>query len=379
MFKVNIFLAAGLAVLLGGCASAPTDIDAEASAAAQAALNAMQGGESAALPSALNAPNGEPAWISSPYNVYDKNAYVAAVGSGGNRAAAERGAFAALTAVFGQSVEAEFSNLTNYSEAIHNGSIAVSENNAVREAVKTSSAMDSLIGAEITGVWQNSADKYWYAVAVLDKKKASSLYSELIRGNIRLIDEITTIPDTESNSLEAFSRYQLAATIAGANELYGNLLSVIAGGTPAAANLPQIRNSAYYHLEAAKIARGIPIAVKVTGDMQNRIGNAFAVSLGRIGFKSGGNNNRYILSAEVSLTDANLSGNQFQFCRYNVDAYLIDTANGGRLAPYNISGREGHTAMSEAELRAVNAAVKKIDAEYENVFDNFFSSNLLRQ
>jgi hypothetical protein len=319
----------------------------------------------------------EPAWVSSPYDVYDQRIYVAAVGYGSNRAAAERNAFAALTAVFGQSIQAEFSNLTNYSEAVNNGSIDVSENNAVREAVKTSSEMDSLVGAEIAGVWQNSAGKDWYAAAVLKKESAMSLYSSLVQDNLRLINEITNIPDPEKNSLEAFSRYQLAATVADANELYSNLLSVL-GGASAGSKLTDIKKGGDYRLEAAKIARNIPIAVKVDGDMQNRIGNAFAVAIGRIGFKSGGNKNRYVLNVAVNLEDANLPGNQFQFCRYNIDAYLTDTVNESRLAPYNITGREGHTAMREAEIRAVSSAAKKIEAEYERVFYNFFSTNFLK-
>jgi hypothetical protein len=319
----------------------------------------------------------EPDWVSSPYSVYDQDTYVAAVGYGENRPAAERSALASLTAVFGQSIQAEISTITNYSEAVNNGSIDVSENNAVREAVKTSSEMDSLVGAEIADVWQNSADRMWSAVAVLEKQRTALLYADLIRGNERLINEITKIQDAEKNSLEAFSRYRLAATIADANKLYATLLSVIGGGFPGF-NPSEIKGGGDYRLEAAKVARSIPIAVRVEGDRQNRIGNAFAVALGRIGFNSGGTNNRYVLNATLSLSGANLSGNQYQFCRYNIDAYLTDTSNNSRMSPYNISGREGHTAMNEAEIRAVNSAVKKIDSEFEQVFDNFFSTNLLR-
>ncbi|MDR2659162.1 MAG: LPP20 family lipoprotein, partial [Spirochaetaceae bacterium] len=236
MFKIKKFKHAVCAIFicgaaLSGCASGPDTLDAEASAAAQQALDNMQSG--APLTGAVKSSKNEPAWVSSPYSVYDKNLYVAAVGSGDNRASAERAAFAALTSVFGQSIEAEFSNLTNYSEAVQNGSIVVSENNAVREAVKTSSMMDSLVGAEIAGVWQDGGDRLWYAAAVLDKKKAAGLYAGLISGNLRIIDDITNIPEAEANTIEAFSRYQLAAAVADANELYGNLLSVLGGSASA--------------------------------------------------------------------------------------------------------------------------------------------------
>jgi hypothetical protein len=33
---------------------------------------------------------------------------------------------------------------------------------------------------------------------------------------------------------------------------------------------------------------------------------------------------------------------------------------------------------NETEPRAVNSAAKKIEAEFDGIFDNFFSTNLLR-
>jgi hypothetical protein len=412
MFKVNMFCskrkgsgfsAAGIilaaCIILGGCAGSAKSASsassmAESRTAAYEAIDAMNSGGRTTTPAAKAASPAsaaaqanvsptssstrtEPAWVSSPYSVYDQDDYVAAVGYGENRTAAERSALVSLTAVFGQSIQSEISIITNYSEAVNNGSINASENNAVREAVKTSSEMDSLVGAEIADVWQNSADRSWSAVAVLEKQRATVLYTDLIHGNQRLINEITKIPDADKNSLEAFSRYRLAATIADANKLYATLLSVI-GRSPAGLSPSEIPGGGDYRLEAAKVARTIPIAVKVEGDRQNRIGNAFAVALGRIGFKSGGTNNRYVLNATLNLSSANLQGNQYQFCRYNVDAYLMDTSNDSRLAPYHISGREGHTAMNEAEIRAINSAAKKIDSEFGQIFDNFFSTNLLK-
>jgi hypothetical protein len=388
----KIFFAVCACAVLAGCASAAQpakgtggDPLAKGRAAAQSAIDDMEAGgrfpdastgqrrQEAAAPATAE----PPAWVSSPYSVYDDDAYVAAVGYGSTRNAAERGALASLTAIFGQSVQSEISSVSNYSEAVNNGSLAVSGNNAMREAIKTSSEMDSLIGAEIADVWQNSADRFWSAVAVLDKKKAAALYADLLRGNQRLITEVTAIPEGEKDSLEAFSRYQLAATVADTNKLYANLLHVL-GGSPVGLNPAEVKGGGDYRLAAAKIARNIPVAVKVEGDVQNRIANAFAVTLGKIGFKSGGNDNRYVLNASVNITDANLPGNQFQFCRYNIDAYLTDLTNGSRLAPYNINGREGHTAMSEAKIRAIDNAAKKIEADYEKVFDSFFSTNLLK-
>lgn len=50
----------------------------------------------------------QPAWVNNPYAAYDRNRYLAAVGFGANRSDAELKAFAALTAIFGQSVQSDF-------------------------------------------------------------------------------------------------------------------------------------------------------------------------------------------------------------------------------------------------------------------------------
>jgi hypothetical protein len=397
MPKIAVF---AVCALLVGCASSaprPSGEDslARGKAAMESAVAAMDnrgrppaadgkaqpaGGADRTAPAANAAPparGGQPVWVSAPYSVYSESEYVAAVGYGSNSTEADRNAFVALTAVFGQSIQSEVSTVSNFSEAVNNGAINVTQNNTVNEAIKTSSRMDSLIGAEIADRWQNPADRSWSAVAVLEKEKAASLYADLLRGNLRLINEITNIPAAERNSFEAFSRYQLAATVADANKLYADLLAVM-GSSPAGLKPSDLKGGGDYRLEAIKIAASIPVAVNVEGDSQNRIVNAFAVALGRLGFNSGGRNNRYVLTAKITLSSANVPGNQFQFCRYNIDAYLTDTTNNSRMAPFNISGREGHANMSEAEVRAINAAAKKIDTEYEKVFNSYFSTNLLK-
>jgi hypothetical protein len=58
---------------------------------------------------------GKPAWVDTPDLVYSKQRYVAAVGFGPVREQAERNALANLTAVFGQSIQAEMKSTASYS------------------------------------------------------------------------------------------------------------------------------------------------------------------------------------------------------------------------------------------------------------------------
>jgi hypothetical protein len=355
------------------------DAAADAANAAAAAMDAAARGEPLSRPSAAGAPpagapaaaqaassspdsRGKPAWVDSPDSVYSKQRYVAAVGFGPERGQAERNALANLTAVFGQSIQAEMKSVASYSEAVKSGVIQVSENVSVQEAISTSAEMDSLIGAEIADVWYDGKSVY-YAAAVMEKAKTELLYADLIRSNERVITDLTTMTQEEKNTLNGYSRYQLAATIADTNRLYANVLTYV--GNSSGINPGDMKRGADYRLEAAGIVRTIPIGVKVSGDRQDRIKNAFTRALGSAGFRSGGSNPRYTLEAVLTLSPMDLPNQQNKFVRYTVDANLMDSAEGNSvIMPFNVGARAGHLTIPEAENRAISMAEKEITEKF---------------
>jgi hypothetical protein len=316
----------------------------------------------------------EPVWVAAPYSAYGENEYIAASGHGSDRNSAEKNALAALTAVFGQSIQADVKLMSSYSEAVKNGVVDVSENNSLQEAINTSTEMDSLVGAEIKDVWYDGKSAY-YAVAVMERTKTAALYTDMINSNQRIIQDLVTIPEAQKNTLDAFSRYQLAAAIADANRVYANVLSVVGKGTgnivPGA-----LKRGDDYRLEAVNITKNIPIQVKVNNDRSDRIRGSFASVINKAGFRSGGNNSRYVLNVTFTLSEVQLPNQQNKFARYEVDAKLTDTADNAVLLPFNANGREGHLNLSEAENRAVAAAEKKINDGYGKVLSDYLSALL---
>jgi hypothetical protein len=263
-----------------------------------------------------------------------------------------------LTAVFGQSIQAEMNSVASYSEAVKSGAIQVSENVSVQEAITTSAEMDSLVGAEIADVWYDGTSVY-YAAAVMERAKTAVLYADLIRSNEKVITDLTTMTQTEKNTLTGYSRYQLAATVADTNRLYANVLTYV--GNTSGINPGAMKRGDDYRIEAAAIVRSIPIGVTVGGDLSDRIKNAFARSLSSAGFRSGGANQRYNLKVTLTLTPTDLPNQQNKFVRYSVDASLMDTSDGGSvLFVFHAEGREGHLNIPEAENRAVKDAENKI-------------------
>jgi len=314
----------------------------------------------------------KPAWVDSPDTVYNKQRYVSAVGYGSDRNLAERDALAKLTGVFGQSVQSELITISNYSEAVKNKSIQVNENSSVQNAITTSAEMDSLVGAEIADVWYDNRSLY-YAAAIMEKDKTAILYADLIRSNERIINDLTSLRENEKNTLDAYSRFLLAGTIADANRIYANVLTVV--GDTRGIVPSQMKNGNDYRIEAASMVKNIPIGIAVSGDRGERIKNAFSKALGGIGFRSGSNNSRYMLNASYTLEEVILPGQQNKFVRYHVIGRLEDNDDGNNvLLSYDTSGREGHLTIPEAEERATRSAENKIPGEFETALRSYLSS-----
>jgi hypothetical protein len=311
----------------------------------------------------------KPVWVDSVDSVYNRSQYVAAVGYAASRDMAEKNALASLTAIFGQSIQADQTISNTYQEAVRNGVTAGwTDSIAMQNTIKTSTSMDSLIGAEIKEIWQDTRNNIFYAVAVMDKVKTIQLYNEMVKANQSVIDNLLSMNQTDKNSLEGFARYQFAAIVADINFTYGNVLQVL--GSPLPVSLTKGDN---YRLEAQNITKAIPVGIIVRNDKSGRIQGAFAKALSNIGFRSGGNNSRYILNVDIIVSPVDLPNNTNKFARIELSAELTDTSVSSVLLPFNFSSREGHTTIAEAENRTYMAAEQKINEEYKNLISDYLS------
>ena len=313
----------------------------------------------------------EPEWVSDPYRVYNRTVFIAAVGYGPSRDAAEKSALANLTSIFGQSISSETRTSYTYSQAVEASSFVWSEQSDLEQAVITATAMDTLIGAERKDVWR-SPDNTWYASAIMDRAKTNMIYSQLIQRNLETIERLIRLSAAERQSFEGFLNFYQAANLADANLIFANVRNVISPGSMAGENL---RTGNDYRLEAAQIAQNIPIAITVENDVQSRISGSFSSALTRAGFRTGGSDSRYVLRGSLTLNEVSFQNNPYRFIRYTVDALLIDTSTGIVIFPYNINDREGHVNLSEAENLAIRSAENTINSDYLNALRVFLTQN----
>jgi hypothetical protein len=212
----------------------------------------------------------------------------------------------------------------------------------------------------------------------MEKGKTAQLYADLIRTNSKIITDLTSMSGAEKNTLNGYSRYQLAAAIADANRVYANVLTYVGNTTDI--NTGDMKKGDDYRLEAVGIVKNIPIEVTVSGDRSNRIKDAFSRALGSAGFRTGSGNQRYRLAVNLTLTPTDLPEQRNKFVRFAVNANLTDTAEGNSvLLPFNVSGREGHITIAEAENRALREAEKQIEETYPPALSGYLAELLPRR
>jgi len=308
-----------------------------------------------------------PAWVTDPYAVYSRGRYIAAVSFASNRAEAEKKAFAALVAFFGQSVRTSLEVASIYSEAVTNGVISVSENTRVRDIIVTAASLDKLVGAEIGYIWDDGRGIV-NALAYVEKERTVVIYNELIRLNQKNINELVTMTTSEKNTFDGYARYKLASMIAKINSDYAGIVT-LAGG--ASINFTSANTLI---LESQNIIKSISVSINVTGDLNNRVRDAFAGVLSGEGLRTQGRNNPYTLDINVNMNETVFPNSDYIHCRFTVNANLVERATGAVLLPFSITEREGHASYEQAQARAYLLIERFVAERYPVVFKEYLAS-----
>jgi hypothetical protein len=306
----------------------------------------------------------KPAWVDNPSAVYPAQLYASAVGSGADRQAAEYNAVGSLTAFFKQSVTSRVSITDRETQTGGRSSVSTSE---MAQSVEASAALDSLIGAETKAVWNDTGNRLWYAVAVMEKAKCRELYAAELDKTAR---EITSLINLSGGvTFESIARCKKAQSLAGDAGTYALVLSLLDGP-----NRQAEVSGLLSQVDAALAeAKAIPVDVRVTGDVNGRIRAAFSGVFTAAGFKTGNRNSRYAL--EVALVIAPAPKNAYFNTRYTVDAVLKDTQTGAELFTYNIANRESHPASQEdADNRVIIAVPRRVAEEFPGVLQDYLDS-----
>jgi hypothetical protein len=337
---------------------------------------ALQAGGLAFAAKKSNKPKGTkmPEWVARPSAVYPSESYISAVGSAADRSASEVNALEGLASVFGQSISSDATASRRMVQAKEDGLVASSNFQAFSQDVRRKVDIDCLIGVEIKEFWEDVSRGTWHAVAVLDRKKAAVIYSDLIKKNYSAIETALNSAESDKNSFDGFGSCDFAEEAALENEKYLQRLSTI--DSSCVEGLKRYcPPSKKIHAQKMEIAKEIPICVQTFNDEHGRYKEAFLKAISAVGFKGTVDDSvRYTLMAKFAFERSDTRDGKTVRCRYNCESCIIDSKTGLQIVPFAVKGRESHTDYKEAQRKAESALIEKITKDFSKAFYDYIRS-----
>ena len=315
-----------------------------------------------------------PDWVTGSSSQYPKSEYLTGSGSGVDKKSAEIDAINELATVFGQTITSAAVASRRMSTAQREGVVAYSDSSALGQDILREVNQDDVIAVEVPEFFESKSESKWYALAVMNREKATRIYSNMIEKNQAEISSILSQykSDKEPNTLLNFSRLDFAEEVAVVNEKYLKRLTIL--NSSAAQKYESNSTPVQIHKIKAELAAKIPVCVRITdeSDDDGRIAKSFQEVMSSFGFNTTlGSNERYVIDCKIHLTKSENASAKTQFCEYAVEACLNDTFSGETLVPLSITGREGSPTYQNAQIRAKQKISTKVKTDFAASFQKY--------
>jgi hypothetical protein len=305
-----------------------------------------------------------PEWVENPKAVYAENEYLAAVGEGDTRRAAENAAAANLSRIFEAHIESDERLLDTTHET---GTSLVRTTDFTSDVNILSS--QTLYNIQHAEAWRDGSGRY-HAVAYLNRRETAAIYRDKI-------DELTTRVHfglehaaQAGNLIDQYAQLRAANRIAAENELLLRQLKII-HPLSASASAPGYSMSELKKA-LADTARQIRVQIHIDGDSDGRMTACLEELITRYGFVVGAPAVLDV-AGRVAVTDTGQRKANLVFVRYELAVQIKDT-DGTVLAAVNNKGREAHQSQSEARSRSFRTMERAITNEGIERLDAFFDA-----
>jgi hypothetical protein len=308
--------------------------------------------------------NRPPEWVENPKAVYAENEYLAAVGEGDTRRAAENAAAANLSRIFEAHIESDERLLDTSRET---GTSLVRTTDFTADINILSS--QTLYNIQHAEAWADDKGRY-HAVAYLNRRETAAIYRDKI-------DELTgrvrfglSHAEQAGNLLDRYAQLRAAMRNAEANELLLRQLKVI--HPPSASASAPFYSISELQKALSDTARHIRVQIRIDGDSEGRLTACLEELITRYGFAVG-TPAELEIAGRIAVTDTGQRTANLVFVRYELAVQIKDTG-GNVLAAVNDKGREAHQSQTEARARSFRTMERAITTEGVQRLDAFFDA-----
>lgn len=306
-----------------------------------------------------------PAWVANPQAAYPEDRYLAAVGEGDTRQAAENAADANLARIFESRIDSSERVVDKSRE--NDRSLERTTDFTADISILSSQTLCNIRHAE---AWKDPAGRI-HAVAYIDRRETAALYLDKIREEAARVGFLLAQARKTENPLKRYATLRAALRHAEAGQLLLRQLKTIHPPSADAAapdySLERIRS------DLSVAAHAIRVRISIEGDDRGRIRSAIEQLVTRYGFVVG-TPAQLEITGSISVEDTGQRVSGLAFVRYDLSLRLRQVADGSTILSIRERGREGHISLNEARNRAFRTLENQLQADDKRRLDAYFDS-----
>ncbi len=297
-----------------------------------------------------------PAWVYAPYDVFSQKQFIAGVGSGDTRSAAEKNAMAEIAKVFQSHIQVDETLVQSALEHTKGKSGTLSTSSQLFNTTQITSNLE-LKNVEIKRVFFDEKEGTYYALALLNRAQTAALYRKDFEENNQLLQKYYRQAKNESDKLHKLSDLNKAMALFEVNRLINEKYKVLTNGASLQSAIPE--NQLKDALRQAREA--IRIQLSAASGTVPEIGEYLKEVIGNLGFKISGKAADFVIRYELIRRKTNLNRPGIIAFNWQLTVQLTDRINGVTLKTFTMQKRTAAISEQEANariLRTVKSALK---------------------
>ena len=308
-----------------------------------------------------------PNWINEPYTQFDRNDFFVTVGNDKNKSTAEVKAVEELASIFGRDIKSNTVAESTMSRFEQDHISTIIEEQNLNQQILVNVDQRNLIGIEIKECFLDEKKDTWYALAILDKKKASLIYEKEIESCYKTIDENYNAAKKAKKTFDKLGYiFKCKQTTQYTQDLISRLQIIDFNRATEIKREDLSENK--FTIEFNNIANTVPISIQVQNDYNDEIKVACTKVFESFGFKITQISD-YVLNIKVDNSYRNVTKPDAVYCE-SILFIQLNSKDGNILFPFNYSSRAGAKNEELALKKEYEIISSIIQSDYKQSIQN---------
>jgi hypothetical protein len=326
-----------------------------------------------AATAAANPRNPKPDWIDGSSMEYPRDKYLTGVGSADDRSSAEDRARGEISKIFSAHVRVQDESMASESTIQHTG--AKDENSFSQSVAQTVQTVSKKVleGVEIAETWQDDATRVYYVLAVLDKSKSISAFTD------RIADIDAQVKQYYAQMVQATDKLpkvkagmKLLALFKARKDMEADLRVLDGKGMPDPVDEAAVKTS------ASKALSELDVAIDVSGAKSREVETGMIKSLSGFGLQASAGAPQgpvdILVSGQVESNPVESTDARWKFVRSYVTVTLKDGKTNKVILQFDVTEKGSAGDENTAERRSLANLSTKVAKQVSDAVNEYFEN-----